>query len=365
MMRERVALEQRRIADVRTMLSDGEVAVRLDSTVTHQLSLLLEQQRMHYQALLAQQKPSWKSLSTRVQTGDRLLAECLAVVAGAFSRPIRTIDAACREAQAVTEELVGLTSISPDHTVIPAEAECVSLLSSVVRRRFPDHGVWDLPVIAHEFGHLVARDLIDVNPLTGSEARPLADLLSGHARQMAELAADVFGVLVYGPAYCMALVLHRMDPSTVAVVESQGATHPGDASRVEGVLHALRLLGLSDIPARRQQYDFVDTALRAWWAEAQADVESSSRLNEDDAARVRSQVGKIWDELTRSKVYSIRYRSFAAAGKLAAAGPDNEKSGRPAHRDVINAAWLVRFRSWRDGRPLPDWVEPWVKGELR
>ena len=149
MVRERARLEQVRLQDLASLLREVVVAERLGAGVTATLLQLLDQQHAAYSTLLGEEnEPSWTGLRERIRTGDRVLSECLAVVAGAFTRPVPPIEAACEEAQALASELYALTRIAADHSVIPADRECVSPASSVVRRRFPDYGVWDLPLIA-------------------------------------------------------------------------------------------------------------------------------------------------------------------------------------------------------------------------
>jgi len=365
-LRERALLEQARLRDLSSLLGEAMVAKRLGPGVTTALLQLVHQQDAAFSTLLGDDgEPTWTGLRERIRTGDRVLSECLAVVAGAFARPIPPIEAACAEAEALTTELYALTRIAADHSVIPADAECVSPASSVVRRRFPDHGIWDIPLIAHEFGHLVARDLLDVDPVSGDTSRPLAELLAGRKRQMAELASDVFAVYVLGPAYVLTLVLHRMDP-TARAISYDDATHPGDASRVSAVLHALELLGASDIPIRRGQYDFLITELTKWWMEAQKTAPSEARLDDMAAARVHADAQKVWVRLASSRLAESQYLSFPRARTMA----DDLRNGRTAScagascRDVLNAAWLVRFRSWRDGIDTPDRFVAWARTQL-
>lgn len=364
--RERALLEQARLNDLSSLLRETIVSERLGPGVTTALLQLLHQQHASFSTLLGEDgEPTWTGLRERIRTGDRVLSECLAVVAGAFARPIPPIDAACAEAEALTTELYALTRIAADHSVIPADAECVSPASSVVRRRFPDHGIWDIPLIAHEFGHLVARDLLDVDPVSGDTNRPLAELLAGRKRQMAELASDVFAVYVLGAAYVLTLVLHRMDP-TARAVSNDDATHPGDASRVSAALYVLGLLGASDIPARRKQYDFLITALTEWWAEAQATAPSDARLDEMAAARVHADAEKVWHRLTSSKLAEGQYLSFPRARAMADDLRKERTVSRPeaSCRDVLNAVWLVRFRAWRDDIDIPDRVVAQARRQL-
>jgi hypothetical protein len=367
MVLERARLEQARLRDMSGLLREAVVVRQLGSALAAVMHQLVDQQQAAFAGFVGRpDEQTWTKLRERIRTGDMVLAECTAVVAGAFTRPLPLVGEACSEAQMLTTELSRLTGIAVTHGVIPADAECVNLASSVVRRRFPDHGVWDLPVVAHEFGHLVARDLLEVDLVSGDTSRPIAELLAGRQRQLAELASDVFAVHAIGAAYVLNLVLHRMDP-TARAVSADDATHPGDASRVAAVLHVLALLGRSDIDVRHDQYDFVIQDLTAWWSEAQAGAPGEARLDENAAARVRRDAEKVWTRLVASRLAGDRYLSFRRAREMADAfrGGGTPDAGDASCRDVLNAAWLVRFRAWRDGAEAPDRLVPWARSRLR
>lgn len=366
MLAERVALEVVRIRELGALLTSSEVVEGLGPSVSAALAQLVTQQATAYEGLSTTgvTVTSWERLHQRVRTSDQVLAECLAVIAGARARPLPRVAAACEEAEAVARELYQLTQIAPGHGVIPADAECVSALSSVVRRRYPDHGLWDLPVIAHEFGHLVTRDLLEIDPVSGDDSRPLADLLAGSKRQTAELASDVFAILTMGPAYAENLVLHRMNP-LAAAVSAHDATHPGDSSRVAAVLYALGLLGASYSAAKTKQYDFLQEGLADWWVSAQHGVDPEARLDDAGAARVRLEVDKIWRVLKKSKLWAGRYQSYDRARALA---DDFRRHGiagaESSCRNVLNAAWLIRFRAWREGATEPVGVTSWAAAQI-
>jgi hypothetical protein len=370
MLRERLSLEESRLRTFILLLADEAVQERLPAGVVRTLEQYLVQHERSLEALSGS-RSTWARLQERRWTSDRLLSECLAVVLGALFRPVAALDDSCHEAQALATELQRLTGIGSDNDVIPSSAECVSPLSGVVRRRFPDHGLWDLPVIAHEFGHLMARDLVFVDPGTGESSRPIAEMLAGVQRQEAELVSDVFAVFVGGPSFVLTLVLHRMDPFADGMAGTN-ATHPGDASRVVACLRALQLLDLhgrpaQDVPASERDYAFLVDALTAWWDSAQATAPERARLDAEQRRQVMRTTERWWARLTESRITSSRYAGFSRALALARSFERGEQPVDPeaSCRDVLNAAWLLRFRAWRDGKPLSPSVEPWALGQLR
>jgi hypothetical protein len=363
---ERVLLEESRLVAAIDVLGDPAVSSLVGQSVVTGLIRLLKQQRADLASLRETGEDiRWTSVHNRVQMSDGLLAECAALISGSYARPLGRLDCACSEAELVAADLSAITGIAAGTAVIPADTECASLVSSVLRRRFADHGIWDLPVVAHEFGHLVVRDLIQADLFTAATKRPLTDLVFGHQHQMAELAADIFAVFAIGPAYALTMTFHRMDP-TAPAVSAHDASHPGDASRVHAVLYGLELLAREDIPERREQYAFILKALREFWNDAQTDAGDEARLDDYGAARVRAHVDKIWGCLIGSSLHSARYATFRKARQLADTFGNRVDSTDSADStlDIVNAAWLVRFRSWRDGTRCPATLESWAQQRI-
>jgi hypothetical protein len=364
--RERVLLEEGRLQAAADLLGNDAISGRVGPHVAAGLIQLLQRQRAELAPLLAQDGSgtSWSSLRNRVRANDRLLSECVALISGAYARPAPGLANSCAEAEIVVRDLSAVTGMSSTRLVIPADTECVSLASSVLRRRFPDHGIWDLPIVAHELGHLAERDLIEVDLIGGGSSRPLAELLAGKLRQTAELAADVFAIYTIGPAYAMTLILHRMDPTAPAATTSD-ATHPSDAARVAAAVHSLELLDKADVDARGQ-YKFIIDGLREFWSNAQEKAPSEARLDEDAAARVRRDVEQTWTRISGSRLTSARYTTFVRARDMARDFQNRVDSDRAPRMslDVVNAAWLVRFRSWRDGMDCPREVVEWARRHI-
>jgi hypothetical protein len=358
--RERLLLEQARLHAAARVLADDDIRRLIGTDVAVGLTQLLDRQSAEH-VLLLKTDPStsgvsWSSLRNRSRENDRLLSECVALISGASTRRAPGLASSCDEAEIVARDLLAATGNSSRCSVIPADTECVSLASSVLRCRFPDHGIWDLPIVAHEIGHLVTRDLIEINLLTGDSSRPLAELLAGSLRQTAELAADVFAVYTIGPAYAMTLVLHRMDPTAPAATKND-ATHPSDASRVAAVVHSLTLLDTDD----GGDYDFIIDGLSKVWSNAQEEAPPEAVLAEDAAARVRRDVGKVWGRISSSQLTSARYTTFARARAIAEAFPRESDDAMQTSLDVVNAAWLIRYRSWRDGVDPPRGLVQWAR----
>lgn len=292
-------------------------------------------------------------------TADRAIAESFALTTGVLLRRHAGFDEACREAESLVDELAGELGGHLSRPVVPGAGEERRRSVDVIVRRTPDHGLWDLPVMAHEFGHVVASDLDLYDPETatilpagrdpagwGPVGWPGRDPAHGE-----ELFCDVFATYAVGPAYACSLLLHRLDPTST--VDSR--THPADVLRAEVVLAALRRLGESG-PADRHRA--LTDRLESLWAEL---VGTHRPPVGDD---LRGAVGSTLGFLDRH-LGALRYhwpptvvrtlKERIETGSAAPVGPAYHV------RDVLSAAWLLRLTAWRAGRE-PD---PAVAGRAR
>jgi hypothetical protein len=137
--------------------------------------------------------------------------------------------------------------------------------TGLVRLRFPDWSIWNLPVMAHEFGHIVALDTVEFLKFHDSKvryvdgARPEAlsvyagsdatKWLSNRSYHLHELFADIFAVVVAGPAFVCSAVLQQFNPADAYV---DRGTHPSHDERVKVMLD---ILGRLNQVAQRDPYD--------------------------------------------------------------------------------------------------------------
>jgi hypothetical protein len=180
---------------------------------------------------------------------QEILKECLEILNGLAFREIALDDNICEVADELIESWSTNIGRWPSLTV-PAYKETLSrTLARIVRIRFPEWTVWTLPLIAHEYGHIVVTDadldlgegrsriqvfaeensvrLKELDPCyrrtfadptaTVEQKRAAEELAERHAAyRLQEYLADGFATYVMGPAFACAALLIRLDPAASA-----------------------------------------------------------------------------------------------------------------------------------------------------
>ncbi len=289
---------------------------------------------------------------------DRVVQESFALATGALARRQGLDCGACEEADLLIAELAAIVDVRLARPTVPGDSEFLHRAADVIRRRLPDHGVWDLLVMAHEFGHVVIAHLQLYDPVNDQVLEPGNIVLGGWAglspAQGEELFCDVFATYALGPSYACTMLLHRLDPAAVAAAAPRD-THPPDAVRATVVLEVLRLLTDDEPPISRHRTMY--SLLRQAWTGLQ---HSASNVTEPLPDALKSQVRTALQFLDE-KLERIRYKWPGTEVKeLADALEENRVPSaefRYRIRDVLNAAWMLRLNSWISGDPLPTHVE--------
>ena len=86
-----------------------------------------------------------------------LFAECLAYAIGPSIRERGLDGGLCAIADGLLEELSQRMQQPWRRRALLAGAECVNVIAQIIRVRFPATSIWDLPIAAHEFGHVVGQ----------------------------------------------------------------------------------------------------------------------------------------------------------------------------------------------------------------
>jgi hypothetical protein len=301
-----------------------------------------------------------QNLTKLTKATDRVVREAFALATGTLARDQGLDGGACAEADRLIAELAEIVDDRLARPTVPGDAEFLHRAADVIRRRLPDHGVWDLPVMAHEFGHVLAAHLQLYDPINDQVLNLGNTVLGGwpgySGTQGEELFCDLLATYAMGPSYACTMLLHRLDP-LAAMTPDPAATHPPDAIRAAVVLEVLALLtrGEPDDSRYRMTYG----QLSAAWTELQEKAPEKSRLAAEPADGVRTQVRVALDFLDQ-KLKPLRYDwPRAVIWELAAALKEN----RPPDpgfdyriRDVLNAAWRLRL-SATPCSPLPAHVE--------
>jgi hypothetical protein len=148
---------------------------------------------------------------------------------------------------------------------VPSPQEALALtLGRIVRMRYSEWTVWSLPLVAHEFAHVVLGEskhtstfaqffqadllsrLAALNPECRGALNPEADpqikqnyysqAMSRMENEMRYFLADAFGTWTVGPAYAAAAIHLRLNPAYVSTI---GTTESFDHERVHVILGVL------------------------------------------------------------------------------------------------------------------------------
>lgn len=202
---------------------------------------------------------AWASLHAFTLDTRVILQECLLLEQGFQSRaePGDRIDPPDREvlmaADLLVDELAARTPITAWQSfTILAVDECFNFSSRAISLRYPKPTIWDLPTVAHELGHHVARQW--TRPVGGRVKNVVDDLhdrldawQGSRWHYLQELFADAYATYTLGPAYVISAVVRDLDP----LATSPSDSHPSSPDRVRLMIAMLRTLndGYQDLAA--------------------------------------------------------------------------------------------------------------------
>lgn len=270
---------------------------------------------------------------------------------------------------------------------IPAFQEPLSkTLARIIRLRFPEWTIWTLPITAHEYGHIMFEDKLDVLPrdrhgnrdgqqrsfyevsqrLDSSRKRFIGmEQGRGANKKRAKLyyeefLADAFACYTMGPAYACSLVLLRFNPVTAYDEDDQ---HPAEVRRAHIVFSMLREM---DAKERDHPYQYVIGQLTNAWEGMLAGARAPDSLEQCDQhclEVLEGLQGDFWSIFDKALIPAARYPCTPAdtdEGSWTVAMRWSDQWWRdirgsgyakeigqvsPTHtlRDVLNAAWRCRL----------------------
>ena len=271
----------------------------------------------------------------------------------------------CSLAEHQLEQLVLRTGVNWKTLIVPGPDAFVATDTEIIRVRFPDWSVWNLPLMAHEFGHVVARVNNEFRRYQWETALQAAagapEKQWSLQSQLEELFCDIFATFVFGPAFaCNALLLQFNPPEAASVSPS----HPTYDERAVAILATMETL-----EARAPQPIYrlaIDRLREAWQAAVQQSLpvipnqaEHEQRLN--------------WAEDRAGELFAIIDRQFRLGSSFSAEAwqtaqmladqmakqippPDYEELGDLAQQQggvglslpvLLNALWWARARYTR------------------
>ncbi|MEV6349209.1 hypothetical protein [Actinoplanes sp. NPDC051851] len=321
----------------------GATSARVRDTFT----VLLRERVRELQEL---REEDWAGLQRLREGGIRDVQHAaLGVLEGGLLRGHPLFRDVTAAAERLLDTVVDTTGIDHGALLSMAGAERFERLVGLIRIRFPDVGVWGLPILVHEVGHLVA----DALPGPGDRnLRPVLDLLAQEAavdrstggrdhdqayRHAGELFADVFATYALGVAYPLAVITLRARPDRI--LDEPSPTHPTWSRRIWTMVASLRAIAdrlESPLEAGAYRHD-ADRLLACYWSAVSGDEPPDGSM-ERAAAR---QAAAFVDQLDRNAPPRLRYD--AAANHDALIG--DLLTGRATTAtpvEVIGAIWRWR-----------------------
>ncbi len=226
---------------------------------------------------LAKRWAEFRTLSGRISD---LIGECLAFRVGEATRRMGLDQGLCAVADHLLDEFSDKAEAFWNRLTLLDRSDLFRGMSQIVRIRFPA-SIWDLPLVAHEYGHFLCLQLTK-RDFEGNPTFPFRELLqqwSGdpgfterEGNHFKELFCDAFATYVMGPAFAYAQVHRRFDPTQ----KTEGSyTHPGDDARVRLILKILEKVDEARGPFSKQ-YAPVITDLSQTWMAWREGVETAS-----------------------------------------------------------------------------------------
>jgi hypothetical protein len=265
------------------------------------------------------------------------LRECLAFLEGASTRAAGIDGGICQIADAMLYQLSRSNDLGWERFTLVAVGEFISARSGIVRLRFTDTRIWNLPVAAHEFGHYVSglpafSDFQDA----ATAAKRLDSRYDAH---LGELFSDLFATYVMGPCYLLNCALLRFGLSNAA---QESNTHPSNAQRVWWMMETLAKMDDRAWPL----YKDLLTQVKGVWADA-VEAAKLGPLTDAETTRLRRWLQDLYD-LLDSRLPNAKYGKWLRAQEISQSLRDNKAPQlRPDDSipDVLNGAWLYRLQA--------------------
>lgn len=211
----------------------------------------------------------------------------------------------CDLADALLHEYAQQTGVNWSARTVLGSDPFLSTDTDVIRVRFPDWSPWNLPLMAHEFGHVVARATPTFLQYQGEqyqlarERYPYPERANELYTHFEEYFADIFATYTFGPAFAYDVILLQFNP---AQAYAWRGGHPYHMLRVDVILQTLREMN----DKARGEYPFTNVLaqLEKGWFDA---VTTCQAAPEDEAKfNVERELAKRWGRY----IYRLIDRSY-------------------------------------------------------
>lgn len=313
-------------------------------------------------------KGCWSSFRDTQERSQLLFRECLTLLEGSLVRGFGLDDGLCQIADALLYDLSIRANIDWGRFTILAGEELINIeMAEIIRVRFPEVSIWNLPVAAHEFGHFVGGELSQ--EIGRGHRHPFTEFLEKECRHdqqcysfLHEHFADLFATYALGPAYASTCILLRFDPWIAYQDKRQ---HPSDAKRVYWILRVLKKMDATEGGVKRS-YTGIIKHLKAFWESftAEGDPERlEERLGKDTIAGLDRWLEELYFQVDNRQfgVSGVRYgaEDWLRARQLSQQLPANaplELADDYTLIDVLNAAWWSRMQPENQDSARVQWI---------
>lgn len=336
----RLSASARRLAAVRRRLADhgpqDRPGVRTEAFFANGAERLQDELR-ELRAALAPggtvNTSTWGRMERMESDLGRFLEEVFGLIAARNLMDHQDGPVLHRAAEGLLEELGRDVGVSWDGFVLPALRWVLAVGPRVIRLPFPLVGPWELPVLAHEFGHVVEGEI------RGPSGLPeVANVVKDGDRpaHRSELFADFYAAWTTGPAYGFAALVLNLTPGRTG-----GADHPDDSLRAEWILRTLRRRGEA---VGDGEWDIAVDGLEQAWLAAAAPAVFDEDDDVDPGQDFPEALFDRFHDILRG-VPQVAYDGWLRALNLGddlAAGRIPELVANTTLRDVLNGAWVAR-----------------------
>ena len=303
--------------------------------------------------------PHWARFEQHVDECDRLLRQDFAFIEGALVRSAGLDNRICDLADEYLRHLASVTTVDWTRMTILADSEFFVPMTDIIRMRYPHFSIWNLPVLAHEFGHFVTPRLQDrlgsTDPIkdfrrkirtqarTGVPPQAADDAEERALKHLDEFIADAFAVYAAGPAYACTCLLLRFEP---AHADEDGPDHPSDGRRAYLLLKLLETLSAD--------YAKVGRFLQSAWAmNLEAAGRAAMRTPDPWLDQIATTLAAILGTLApKARFDAAQWRNAAAVSRRLPTDDWKKETGGLTPNEITNAAWLCRIANEEASAPV-------------
>ena len=260
----------------------------------------------------------------------------------------------CALADRLLAEYEERTGLAWNSRTILGPGALVDLDTEIIRIRFPDWSLWSLPIVAHEFAHVVARvtphfrDLQRNYPYTLTTDEAVAARLSA---QLEELFADIFATYSCGPAFAAAMIALHFDPVTA---HAGRRNHPTHRQRVDVICQTLAAMeAASEGGPGDASFAGVGQRLSQLWRESLDRAGTPPEPDEPPLLRPDEVGPKLFEAVAASYRLGATYeraaweRALELAGELRYGGFSlaavRQRYPEARLHDILNVLWCARL----------------------